>query len=205
MKIIFLRPGVENEALNEIISVINNSERIIRVAVAYFTHPQIATALMNRNKQGRRTHFLLNTSDIIRPVGASSEIVVSKELMNVINEADYNTELKIKSLGLRSRGRYQNMHHKFMVSDDVVIFGSVNWTTAALHGNYECLIKTSDIELIGKFIEEFDEIWNHAQELYTDKGQIRRIMCPLCEDSEGVDFESYGPICTYCGHKFNLV
>lgn len=97
------------------------------------------------------------------------------------------------------------MHHKFMVSDDVVIFGSVNWTTAALHGNYECLIKTSDIELIEKFIEEFDEIWNQAQELYTDKGQIRRIMCPVCEDSEGVDFESYGPICTYCGHKFNLV
>jgi phosphatidylserine/phosphatidylglycerophosphate/cardiolipin synthase-like enzyme len=206
MRTIFLRPGNANtEALDEILSVINYEDDIILVAVAYFTHPDIATALIERTRMNRRTRLLLNTSDIIRPVGANSEIIISKELLKVINSADYRSTLEIRSLGLRARGKYQNMHHKFMVTRNKVIFGSVNWTTAALNNNYECLVTSTEKSIIAEFWNEFIEIWEGAQELYTNKGQLRRIICPECEESDGVDFESFGPICTYCGHKFKVI
>ncbi|MFF2018910.1 phospholipase D-like domain-containing protein [Paenibacillus sp. NPDC058177] len=206
MKTIFLRPGKANtEALNEILSVIKTETEFISVAVAYFTHPDIATALIERTKENRRTRLLLNTSDIIRPAGSDSEVIISKELLKVINFADYQSNLEIKSLGLRAKGKYQNMHHKFMVSRNKVIFGSVNWTSAALNSNYECLVASTDKKIIAEFLDEFNEIWRDAQELYTDKGQLRRIMCPKCEESDGVDFESFGPVCTYCGHKFKMI
>lgn len=204
MKLIFLRPEIPNEALEEIITIINRTKGLLRVAVAYFTHPRIAEALIARNNTGYRTRLLINTSDILRPVDIGTEIVVSKQLLDVIYAAGYESNLVIRSLGLRTKGKYQNMHHKFVVSEEELLFGSVNWTSAALHSNFECLVKTDSMDLIEQFIKEFDVIWNEAQELFTDRGQLRRIMCPNCEDSDGVDFESFGPVCTYCGHQFRI-
>ncbi|MCD9024958.1 phospholipase D-like domain-containing protein [Cohnella silvisoli] len=204
MKLIFLRPEIPNEALDEIVSMINRTRGVLRVAVAYFTHPTIAQALISRKINGFSTQLLINTSDILRPIDIGTEIVISKQLFDVINEANYDSELQIRSLGIRAKGKYQNMHHKFMVSDDELIFGSVNWTYAAIHNNFECLAMTNDKKYINEFISEFEALWVVAQELYTNNGQLRSIMCPKCQDSEGVDFESYGLICTFCGHEFKL-
>lgn len=207
MKVYFLQPGDNLDVVERICECIKNSKSIIKIAVAYFTDKQIADALIERTKNGLRTELILNTSDLLRPeYSDGSKIVVSKELLRVINLTSEATPcIQIRTLGYRSKGRYQNMHHKFMIGDNEVFWGSVNWTFSALNNNYECLTVSGDISVRKQFDNEFNIIWERAADLYSSAGEIRRILCPICEASEGVDFESYGPMCTFCGHRFDVI
>ena len=48
-------------------------------------------------------------------------------------------------------------------------------------------------------------MWEIASDIMTGiNGKIRTLMCPVCERHEGVDFESYGLECSWCGHKFRV-
>ena len=146
---------------------------------------------------------MLNTSDLVRPLHAGeSEIVVSRHLLRLLQQ---HHPLGTASLGARTGTSYQNMHHKFAVADDRVVFGSLNWTTAALENNFECLASTDDSDAIARFTLEFDRLWSAAQEFFFQDGRVRMIMCPDCKSSFGVDFESWGPFCLDCGHKFRVV
>jgi phosphatidylserine/phosphatidylglycerophosphate/cardiolipin synthase-like enzyme len=204
MKVFFLNPAdksSQTRVLTEILSVINESSATLRIAIAYFTHPEIAKALIKRIQLGRETKLIINASDILRPAQPNeSEIAISKSLFDVLRQ-----NIVARTLGNRSSSEYQNMHHKFMVSENKVIFGSLNWTTAALNNNFECVAVSSKPEAINLFTYEFEKIWKQAEELYVVSGKVRMIMCPICKSMDGVDFESWGPFCINCGHKFKVV
>jgi phosphatidylserine/phosphatidylglycerophosphate/cardiolipin synthase-like enzyme len=204
MKVFFLNPtdkSSQTRVLTEILSVINESSGTLRIAIAYFTHPEIAKALIQRIQLGREAKLIINASDILRPSQPNeTEIVISKNLLEVLRQ-----NIVPRTLGNRSTSEYQNMHHKFMVSESKVIFGSLNWTTAALNNNFECVAVSSEPEAITLFTSEFEKIWKQAEELYVVSGKVRMIMCPICKSMDGVDFESWGPFCLYCGHKFKVV
>ena len=52
------------------------------------------------------------------------------------------------------------MHHKFAVIDQsILITGSFNWTMQALMGNNENIIITSEPEIVGPFVAEFENLW----------------------------------------------
>jgi phosphatidylserine/phosphatidylglycerophosphate/cardiolipin synthase-like enzyme len=207
-EVFFLNPNNRNtsdreKALIEIISMIDNTNELLRIAMAYFTYPDIANALIKRTKNGRETNLLLNTSDILRPRNINeSEIVISKYLMELIK---LNYPLEIKSLGFQSKIDYSNMHHKFIVSNKSLIFGSLNWTQSALNNNYEVVVLSDSTLMLTKFIKEFDSLWNQSQPLIYSAGKIRMIICPICKSSDGVDFESFGPFCLQCNHQFKVV
>ena len=193
---------LSQHALDEIISIIVNTNGLLRIAVAYFTHPKIASALIKRTSDKKKTLFLLNSSDILRPINPDeSEVVISKELMRVIR---IGSPLEIQSLGVRSKYYYQNMHHKFVVAPNRVIFGSLNWTVAALNNNFESFMISDAPEIIKNFQQEFDELWAKSESLFLSNGRVRVIICPKCKSAEGVDFESWGPFCIYCGHKIKV-
>jgi phosphatidylserine/phosphatidylglycerophosphate/cardiolipin synthase-like enzyme len=205
MRTIFLRPGSYNtqETISEIVNLLNNTTKDIHIAIAYLTSQPLIKALIARTKLNRNTKIILNTSDLIRPVNPlKSEIVISKDLIELINFAQRYPNLEVKSLGMNMKGKYQNMHHKYVVSEKEVIFGSLNWTNAALKNNYECIFISQDQNVVNEFLSEFYLIWEKAQNIHTAIGKIRGIICPKCESSDGVDFESYGPFCTFCGHNF---
>ena len=205
---IFLNPWDDGSfsreyALGEIIRMIDSTEEPLRIAIAYFTYPDIANALVKRTKNGKETQIILNTSDILRPISLTeTEIVVSKNLIELLK---LGSPLDIQSLGFQSKSDYSNMHHKFMVSANKVIFGSLNWTQSALHKNFEVVVISDIPQLINNFLSEFTSLWEQSQIFFTPNGKIRMIMCPICKSSEGVDFESFGPFCTFCQHKFRVV
>jgi len=204
MKTFFLNPAdksSQRRVLAEILSIISESSATLRIAIAYFTHPEIAKALIRRIQSERDTKLIINASDILRPAQPNeTEIVISKNLLDVLRQ-----NIVPRTLGNRSVSEYQNMHHKFMVSENKVLFGSLNWTVAALNNNYECVAISSESEVIELFTKEFEKIWAQAEELYIIYGKVRMIMCPICKSMDGVDFESWGPFCIYCGHKFKVV
>ncbi|XP_035746759.1 mitochondrial cardiolipin hydrolase [Egretta garzetta] len=52
------------------------------------------------------------------------------------------------------------MHHKFAIVDRrMLITGSLNWTTQAIHNNRENLLVVEDAEYVKPFLDEFEKIW----------------------------------------------
>lgn len=53
------------------------------------------------------------------------------------------------------------MHHKFAIIDDqVMIYGSTNWTMQAFYGNFDSILITNDKFFVKQFINEFDKMWS---------------------------------------------
>ena len=201
MRTHFLKPG-DNNLIIKRLSNLFLEDSDLHIAVAYFNSEYFAELIIERAKKKQKTLLILNKSDLIRPKEAGkSEIVISKALIKILkHEGNY---IYCKSLGLKVRGNYQNMHHKFIFTQNKLFFGSLNLTDAEINRNFESLIETENNFLIKKFHSEFGKSWNIGSELYSDRdGKLRSIMCPKCENSDGVDFESFGPICHMCGYNF---
>lgn len=204
MDLVFLRHASERvnaNALSTIADLIENTAGVLRVAVAYFTHPMIAKKIINRAGRNRHTLLLVNSSDLLRPVEGHVEYEVSQALLEVLNRGRRDQYIEVRTLGL-PHPEYHNMHHKFAVGDDQVLFGSANWTKAALEDNYEWLALGSEPEVVRQFREEFDFLWARAHDLSSDGQQVRVIVCPKCRRSDSVDFESWGACCIACGTQF---
>lgn len=201
MRTHFLKPGNNNLIIKRLSNLfLEDSD--LHIAVAYFNSEYFADLIIERARKKQKTLLILNTSDLIRPKDAGkSEIVISKALIKILkHEGNY---IFCKSLGLKVLGNYQNMHHKFIFTQNKLFFGSLNLTDAAINRNFESLIETENNFLIKNFHSEFGKLWNIGSELYSDRdGKLRSIMCPKCENSDGVDFESFGPICHMCGYNF---
>lgn len=201
MKTHFLKPG-ENKIIKSNLTELFKDESNLHIAVAYFNSEYFSNLIIERAQQKKNTFLILNTSDIVRPKEpGESQIVISKALVNILKkEGDY---IFCKSLGVRTTGNYQNMHHKFIFNKHKLFFGSLNLTDAALNRNFESIIETYDRNLIKDFHKEFEILWNISSDLYSDRnGELRTIMCPKCESSDGVDFESFGLLCHMCGYTF---
>ena len=54
-----------------------------------------------------------------------------------------------------------HMHHKFVIVDKkVLITGSFNWTVQAVKNNNENVVMLQNKDLVGKYVTEFDRLWN---------------------------------------------
>ncbi|KAF7989967.1 hypothetical protein HCN44_008641 [Aphidius gifuensis] len=52
------------------------------------------------------------------------------------------------------------MHHKFAIIDEeIMIYGSTNWTMQAFYGNYDSILITNDDVFVKAFFNEFVRIW----------------------------------------------
>lgn len=58
------------------------------------------------------------------------------------------------------------MHHKFCLIDKEdpqlakVLFGSTNFTAQALTNNFDSFVITNNKNILERFSEEFDDLWN---------------------------------------------
>jgi phosphatidylserine/phosphatidylglycerophosphate/cardiolipin synthase-like enzyme len=164
VELLLLRPGSETAAkvLGFLRSVLADTPGEVRVAVAYLTHQLLVDEMIRRQERGRTTLLLLNSADFLRPAGSNeTEVVVAQSLLNLLDAGKYGP-LEVRTLGQAS-GKYQNMHHKFVVTDTVSAFGSVNWTKSALAHNYELFAISHDSESIAQLKYEFDVLWHDAQ------------------------------------------
>jgi cardiolipin hydrolase len=53
------------------------------------------------------------------------------------------------------------MHHKFVIVDRrLLATGSMNWTYSAVRKNYENLVVSGDPDVVNRFREEYERIWD---------------------------------------------
>jgi phosphatidylserine/phosphatidylglycerophosphate/cardiolipin synthase-like enzyme len=183
MKTFFLRPNndsISAQVKREIISIIESSH-ICKIAVAYFTEMEIAKKLIERASFGYSTQLIINLSDILRPTADNiSKFVFSSAVAELLKYYPKQAEtdayhLQIKTLGVQldTNCKYTVFHHKFIVNDKVCGFGSLNFTNNAFINNYEDFHISDDLKTVSQFINEFDEMWEIAEAMYTQDGKIQ--------------------------------
>lgn len=133
----------EDQCENRIISIIQNADDSIDVAMYSFTAPKITDALIQAQQRGVGTRIVLDylqsTSKYSQKDSLSSKIPV-----------------RVMRPG-------KTMHNKFVIVDNqLVVTGSYNFTKNGNGKNYENFILIFDEETISLYKDEFFELWVEA-------------------------------------------
>jgi phosphatidylserine/phosphatidylglycerophosphate/cardiolipin synthase-like enzyme len=136
------------------------------------------------------TDILLSISDLLKQAKKSLDICVftitDERLASDIHYAherginvriitdddkmyDHGSAIKgFKAAGIPvkiDRSRY-HMHHKFGIIDSRIVFtGSFNWTYTATKHNQENLLITTNVDIVGQYSEQFEELWKEMYKL----------------------------------------
>ena len=133
-----------------IISEISKAQKTIDIAMYYLTSREIAQELVKAKDRNVRVRIVLDQSQETQTYSKS------RYLIKRGFEVKYHT-----GSGL--------MHNKFAIIDGkVLITGSFNWTPTADQKNEENLLIMTDSELIKKYRERFEYLWDRSR-----KGELR--------------------------------
>lgn len=126
-------------------SQINQAERCISIAVAWFTNNALYEMLTKACKKKVGVNVLL--------------------LNDILNRNEFGLDFGVLSkLGAEVRFAKFNkgtMHNKFCIIDDMVITGSYNWTYHA-NNNSENILMTDEDCVVNSYREEFDRLFCDA-------------------------------------------
>lgn len=129
-------------------SQINQAEKRISIAVAWFTNQTLFDSMLN---------------------AAQREVEIKIIIMNdILNRNEFGLDFGIianKNAEIRfAVNNSGTMHHKFSIIDNNVISGSYNWTYHA-NKNDENIIVTDDENVVNTYIKQFDKLFSHASPL----------------------------------------
>jgi phosphatidylserine/phosphatidylglycerophosphate/cardiolipin synthase-like enzyme len=128
-----------------VISEIKKAAQTIDIAMYYLSSGDIARALVQASHKSVRIRIVLDQSQEIE--GASKSGYLIKQ-----------------GLKVRYHLGFGLMHNKFAIIDGkTLITGSFNWTLTAEERNEENLLVLSDQELIEKYRERFDYLWETSR------------------------------------------
>ena len=134
----------EDHCSEHIIHELNKANKSIYFMTFSFTHEEIADALLFKDK-----NFDIKGIFEKRNAGTNSQF----------------ERLKGFGLDIRKDGNSYNMHHKVLIIDnETVITGSFNPSINADKKNDENILIIHNKEIANKFLEEFDYVWNEAEE-----------------------------------------
>ncbi len=146
---------MQTEAIFENISEriqeeINQAQKSVFIAVAWFTNRNIFNTLLNKAKSGCKVSLIISNDNI-----NLNSLIDYEQLVN-FNSSIYKI----------GNGATELMHNKFCVVDySTVITGSYNWSYKA-ESNFENVVITSNDSILAQqFISEFNRI---RQKYYPD-------------------------------------
>lgn len=150
---VFFMPDDAKNAQKKLLSVLNNAQKTIDVAIYSFTHKQIAKALKKAAKRGVRVRIITNYKD-------------ANKRNRIGYVAKYKNVHAYLLKGLRARsGKYNGkMHLKVAIVDNkILLHGSANWSFSAFGLNYETFIVDDDEEIVRKFSKNYEKLIQRSQ------------------------------------------
>jgi hypothetical protein len=133
---------------NEIVKELSNSDKSIKVAVAWFTDSDLFDILCKKAKKGIKVELLIANHSI------NHNSSIDYEELNI-----YGGQFSFIGEGIDNE---PIMHHKFCIIDnETLIFGSYNWTNKAKSNLENISISKEDYKLIIDFYEQFEQIKNY--------------------------------------------
>ncbi len=144
---------------SEIIEVLQSAQYQIRIAVAWFTDSQLFDILLSKAKKGVKIELLLANNFI------NHESSINYERLNQFGGS-------VTFIGNDSE-KAPLMHNKFCIIDDeILVFGSYNWTRKAQSNHESITIIEGNRDLIIDFNQEFEKIRGRTQETSIDWGKL---------------------------------
>lgn len=127
-----------------IIKNIDSAKEFINIAMYTFTDREIAQAILRAKDRGVDIKIYLDRSQVNAKYGKSRYFV--------------NNGIE----GIRISSNNYIMHNKFAVIDNkIVITGSYNWTASAGERNDENLLVIDNENIIEKYQNQFNNLWNN--------------------------------------------
>lgn len=132
-----------------LIANLDKSRTIVKIAVAWFTNPNLYNCLSR----------LISTDVTV-------EIVLADDYVNFSNRFNDFQQFINRGVAINI-GKFPNlMHHKFCIIDErLLITGSYNWTMAAEQRNYENVIISNELSLVKSYSKEFGNIKDRTEKL----------------------------------------
>ena len=135
----FFSPG--DEPLQKITGLLAGARESVDICVFTITDDRIAKAILAAHKRDVRVRII---SDDDKAFDRGSDV----------------RDLNDAGIEVRVDQTRHHMHHKFAIFDrSQLLTGSYNWTRSAAAHNYENVIVTSDMRLVGSFVDMFDRLW----------------------------------------------
>lgn len=120
---------------------IETATHSLKIAVAWFTNEELFDVVLSAIKRG-----------------VSVELIILDDAINR-NELALDFSQFITTGGKLYFSNKRKMHNKFCILDEtLVLTGSYNWTYYAENLNWENIVAIDDINVVTKYLKEFEEI-----------------------------------------------
>ena len=131
---------------NKIIPLINAAKKTINVSVFFLTHKNVCGALIDAHRRGVKVRVIIDAS------GANNEYTKFQFLRVA------GIPVKIENWGGKLHSKAAS------IDDDLIILGSMNWTSAGENINDENTLIIRDLNLASEYNSFFNDIWNSVPE-----------------------------------------
>ncbi|KAM4632502.1 mitochondrial cardiolipin hydrolase [Discoglossus pictus] len=133
-------PHTEN-SLSRLMRVVLGARRCLELCVFTISNEPLGRAVLLLHRRGVRVRVITD-SDYMAASGSQIGALRSAGIM------------------VRHNQTSGYMHHKFLVVDqNILITGSLNWTTQAIQTNRENLIIIDESTCVNAFLNEFEQLW----------------------------------------------
>jgi len=147
-EVVFARTGSVAETIERLVEATRIS---IHAALYRFNNQRLARALQQACARGTEIRLVIDRN----------KYEESQATRRILAESPFPFRLAYGRDGAGSK-----MHHKFVLLDEAtVVTGSYNWTFASEEQNYENLLILRDPRLVATFREEFDVLWETADNI----------------------------------------
>jgi len=146
-EVVFARTGSVADTIERLVGAARVS---IHAALYRFNNQRLARALQQAHSRGAEIRLVIDRN----------KYEESQSTRRVLAESSFPFRLTYGRDGAGSK-----MHHKFVLLDEMtVVTGSYNWTFASEEQNYENLLILRDPQLVATYREEFDVLWEIADD-----------------------------------------
>ncbi|MBC8508787.1 MAG: phospholipase [Anaerolineales bacterium] len=138
--------SAEDEVVSQLVPIIESAEKSIRFMAFSFTHDDLGDAVENRANAG------IDVMGIFEKRGSETEY---SEL----------PALYCMGVSVRQDGNPRTFHHKvFIIDDEIVITGSLNFSNNANDSNDENVVILANTEIASLYLAEFERRWAEAED-----------------------------------------
>lgn len=153
----------------KIIPLIDSAKKTINVSVFFLTHKGVAGALIEAHRRGVDVRVIIDAS------GASNEYTKFQFL-------------RIAGIPLKIENWGGKLHSKAAsIDENILILGSMNWTSAGENINDENTLIIHDSKLVEEYDSFFNEIWNTIPDIWLKDRPSAESPASITSCFDGID------------------
>lgn len=138
--------SAEDEVVTQLVPILESAEKSIRFMAFSFTHDALGAVVQAKVEEGVDVMGIFETRG---------------------SETQYSEmpALYCANVPVRQDGNKGTFHHKvFIIDDEIVITGSLNFSNNADESNDENVVILANTEIAAQYLAEFDRRWAEAEE-----------------------------------------